>query len=113
MLLSTHIAEWPLLRGLPDGRFEPYYKGLDPGRRDRHGCAVADFNGDGLLDIYMSLGACQGKCTTEKELWIQRPDHTFVNEAKQWGISDPDARGRVPVVLNANGDKASRPVRRS
>ena len=87
---------WPLLRGLPDGRFEPYYKGLDPVVRDRHGCATADFNGDGLLDVYIAIGGCKGTCRNAKELWIQHPDHTFVDEAKKWGIDDPGGRGRVP-----------------
>lgn len=105
VLLSTHNSTWPLMRGLPDGKFVPYYNGLDPLHADRHGCAVADFNGDGLLDIYIAIGACRGTCRTQKELWIQQPNHTFINEATKWGINIQDDRGRAPVVLNANGDK--------
>jgi hypothetical protein len=108
LILSTHDLTsappaWPLMLGLGDGRFQLDDKfTLTP--HDRHGCAVADFNGDGLLDVYLSIGGCRGKCQSMKELWIQQKDHTFVNEAKQWGISDPDGRGRVPIVVNANGD---------
>jgi hypothetical protein len=109
VLLSTHDSTsappaWPLMLGVGDGKFVRDQKfQLDV--RDRHGCAVADFNQDGLLDVYMSIGGCIGTCQAPKELWIQQPDHTFVNEAAQWGISDPSARGRVPVALNVNGDK--------
>jgi hypothetical protein len=105
LLLNNHGSVWPLLKGAPDGRFVPYYKGLMSQRADFHGCAVADFNGDGLLDIYMAVGSCKGGCADTKQLWIQKPDHTFVEEARQFGIDDPGGRGRVPVVLNANGDK--------
>ena len=105
LLLSTHANPWPLLRGTSDGRFVPYYQGLDPLHADRHGCAVADYNGDGRLDVYFAIGACRGTCRTHKELWIQQPDHTFVNEAAKWGIDIVDDRGRAPVVVTANHDK--------
>jgi hypothetical protein len=105
LLLSTHANPWPLLLGTSDGRFVPYYQGLDPEHADRHGCAVADYNGDGRLDVYFAIGACQGTCRTHKELWIQQPDHTFLNEAAKWGIDIVDDRGRAPVVVTANHDK--------
>jgi hypothetical protein len=110
LILSTHDSTsappaWPLMLGVGDGRFRLDSRFTLP-VRDRHGCAVADFNGDGLLDIYLSIGGCQGQkaCQGQKELWIQQNDHTFVDEAAKWGISDPGARGRVPVVVDANGD---------
>jgi hypothetical protein len=37
-------------------------------------------------------------------LYIQRPDHTFVDEASQWNVSDPAGRGRYSAVLDANND---------
>ena len=108
LILSTHDSKtpppaWPLMLGVGNGKFRLDDKfTLRP--LDRHGCAVADFNHDGLLDIYLATGGCMGTCQSAKELWIQQKDHTFVDEAKQWGISDPSGRGRVPVVVNANGD---------
>ncbi len=101
VLLNSHYDQWKLFYGTADGRFT---LARTFSLRDRHGCAVADFNGDGLLDIYFALGACKGDCKNAKELWIQRPDHTFVEEAAQWGLTDPGGRGRVPIVVNANGD---------
>jgi len=37
-------------------------------------------------------------------LYIQQPDHTFVDEAYQWNVSDPWGRGRYGAVLDANHD---------
>ena len=104
LFLSTHgDAPWQLFRGKRNGTFVETNIGTFP-RRDRHGCATGDFNGDGRPDIYASIGACQGTCSANKELWIQQADGTFVNRADQFGVTDPGGRGREPIALNANGD---------
>ena len=102
VLLNSHTDQWKLLYGSASGKFTPAPMQFKP--RDRHGCVFADFNDDGLLDIYFSIGSCKGHCHNQKELWIQRPNRTFVDEATQWGIIDPDTRGRTPIPVNANGD---------
>ena len=103
LILSAHENPWPVYLGNGNGTFslDPLFT-LQP--RDRHGCAVADYNGDGLLDVYFAVGAVRGTGQAPKELWIQQPDHSFVDQAAAWGIADPGGRGRVPVAFDANGD---------
>jgi hypothetical protein len=105
LFVSNHDqAPWQLFKGLPDGKFVEVDKGTFP-LVDGHGCATADFNGDGRPDIYEALGACMGTCTAPKELWIQTKNGNFVDRAEQFGITDPGGRGRAPIALNANGDR--------
>jgi hypothetical protein len=105
LFLSAHdAAPWQLFQGTPEGTFVETNSGTFP-RRDRHGCATADFNADGRPDIYASIGACAGTCTSLKELWIQTSDGGFVDRTTEFGVSDPGGRGREPIALNANGDR--------
>jgi hypothetical protein len=102
VLLNSHTDRWNLFYGSATGRFT---LATSFSLRDRHSCVFADFNGDGRLDIYFAIGDCRGqRCLNKKELLIQRPDHTFVDEAKQWGVTDAQGRGRTAMVVNANGD---------
>jgi hypothetical protein len=71
---------------------------------DRHGCAMADVNGDGLQDIYCTVGASHGTAIKSNELWIQQTNGTFVNEAATMGAIDPYGRSRAAVFFDANGD---------
>ena len=88
VLLNAHTDQWQLLYGSASGKFT---LAMRIPLHDRHGCAVADFNGDGLLDIYFAIGDCKGRiCRNPKELWIQRPNQTFVDEAAQWGSPIPE-----------------------
>jgi hypothetical protein len=74
---------------------------------DRHGCDAADVNGDGLKDIFCTEGANNGTSAKRNELYIQRRDHTFAEQAGQYGVLDPFGRGRSAKFIEANGD--SRP----
>ncbi len=73
-------------------------------KTDRHGCDAADVNGDGRKDIFCSTGANQATTPKRNELWVQQPDHTFVNQAGQYGLFNPFSRGRINTFINANGD---------
>jgi hypothetical protein len=72
--------------------------------KDRHDCAAADFNSDGLEDMFCSVGADRGSAVKANALYIQQPDHTFVDEAYQENVTDPWGRGRYGAVLDANND---------
>ena len=71
---------------------------------DRHDCLAADFNRDGLQDIFCSLGSDRGTAVKADQLYIQQPGHTFTEQAYQWYVSDPLGRGRYSAVLDANND---------
>lgn len=71
---------------------------------DRHACSWGDVNGDGLLDLFCATGGDFGTDIHSNELWIQQPDHTFVNEAGEYNIIDPTSRGRRGVFVDVNHD---------
>jgi hypothetical protein len=71
---------------------------------DRHDCLPADFNQDGRMDIFSSVGADRGTALKCNGLFIQQPDGTFADVAYQWNIGDATGRGRYCAVLDANND---------
>jgi hypothetical protein len=86
------------------GRFAERYAGLLPAHRDRHQCAAADVDHDGLVDLYCALGAAHGTRIKANELWMQRPAGGFVNEAASYGVLDAYGRGRTATFLDVNDD---------
>ena len=73
-------------------------------RHDRHGCAVADVDQDGLPDVYCAKGAHRGTARKWNELWIQNPDGTFTDRASEYGVEDVWGRGRFPAFLDLDHD---------
>jgi hypothetical protein len=71
---------------------------------DRHDCHTADFNKDGLRDMFCSVGADRGTGLKSNALYIQQPGGTFADQAYQWNVPDPTSRGRFGTVLDANHD---------
>jgi hypothetical protein len=84
-----------------------HFTEADPGmfkETDRHYCSAADVNGDGQPDVFCATGANKGSELKQNELWIQQPDHTFVDEARKYGVADVFGRGRDDAFLDLNGD---------
>jgi VCBS repeat protein len=86
-----------------DGTFTQANVGL-AGSVDRHDCLAADFNRDGLPDVFCSVGADHGTALKSNELYLQQPDGMFADRAYQWYVSDLTGRGRYSAVLDANND---------
>ena len=104
IFLGRHNVEEPRFYvNEGNGRFKETNKGTFA-KKDRHGCDAADVNGDGLEDIFCSTGAKNGTAAKRNELYLQRPDHTFVDQAGKYGVFDPFGRGRLGTFINANGD---------
>jgi len=87
-----------------DSTFSPADVSYFQSITDRHDCHVADFNQDGLKDIFCSVGADRGSAVKSNALYIQQPGGTFVDEAYQQNVSDPWGRGRYGAALDANND---------
>ena len=74
------------------------------------GSCFADFNADGLLDIYHTNGWINGATNAEfsndtSRLFIANAEGQFINEAVAAGIDDPDlGRGIVCADFDNDGD---------
>ncbi len=67
------------------------------------GVSMADVNGDGWLDIYISnSGDIKGE-NTQNELYINQHNNTFKEEAQQYGLADSGI-GTQAVFFDYDGD---------
>ena len=106
IFLGRHGGQPSLYENDGNGHFQETNQGTFA-HTDRHGCDAADVNSDGLEDIFCTEGANHGTSAKRNELYIQRTDHTFAEQAGQYGVFDPFGRGRSAKFIDANGD--SRP----
>lgn len=86
------------------GRFDDA-PGVTIPDRDRHGCAAADVDADGRMDLYCAIGASKGSALKANELWMAQPDGTYRNEALEMLASDPIGRGRLAVFFDLDHDR--------
>jgi len=104
LFISHHWHPANLWINNKNGTFSPADVSFFSSILDRHDCQAADFNQDGQMDIFSSVGADRGTALKCNGLFIQKPDGTFVDEAYQWNIGDSTGRGRYCAVLDANND---------
>jgi hypothetical protein len=101
ILLNQHLTTLKLYYNNHDGTFSLIRTWP---KRDRHGCAAADVNGDGRLDFFCNTGSDRGTEAKRDELWLQQADGTFLDKAPQYGILQPFDRGRLSAFLDADRD---------
>ena len=110
LLISRHGRPAQLFRNAPYGDastgLQPIASFVDAvhGRNDRHGCAIADVDQDGLDDIFCAKGARQGTADKWNELWMQGPQGTFTDRAAAYGVEDVWGRGRFPAFIDLDHD---------
>jgi len=75
---------------------------------DRHACAWADVDGNGLLDLYNSAGRWASNkykdAGIDNELYLQTAPGVFTDVATEKGVGEPCTRGRFVVFADFNGD---------
>jgi len=103
IFLGRHGEQPRLYENAGNGHFQETNQGTFA-RVDRHGCDAAYVNDDKLKDIFCTEGANLGTSPKHNELYIQRTDHTFAEQAGQYGVLDPFGRGRSARFIDANGD---------
>jgi hypothetical protein len=113
VLINRHYEAFPGLYRNDAGDFTDVTDQAIPGTErmleDPHGCAAADVDVDGFVDVYCTVGGRRGGAAggepNPKMLWLQEPGGTFAASAAEYGLEERWARGREPAFLDANGDR--------
>jgi len=105
IFIARHWHPADLWLNNQDGTFTQSDASYFSSIKDRHDCQAADFNQDGMQDMFCSVGADRGSAAKANALYIQQqPGGSFADQAYQWNVTDPWGRGRYGTVLDANND---------
>ncbi|MHA7129077.1 VCBS repeat-containing protein [Algoriphagus namhaensis] len=91
IFFTGNMSENKLFRNLGDWKFEDISKSAGISGKDSWttGVSMADVNGDGWLDIYVSYSGKGDEASRKNELWINQKNLTFQDEAARYGLDDP------------------------
>lgn len=106
LYVTNHLNEARLYRNLGGGQFEDVTKTYFTHEdiiADKHGCAWADYDNDGRLDLVQTTGAVRG-VGAEPKILFHNQGNRFVNVAAAAGVLNPDGRTRMPLWLDLDGD---------
>src|SRR5215472_14588351 len=71
---------------------------------DCHSAVWADYNNDGLLDLFIGKGTEKSDSIDYDELWINNGDGTFTNMAHSAGVESLGHRNRGSGAIDYNND---------
>lgn len=105
LYVGNHAAGAVLLRNEGDGTFRDVLadSGIEP-QGDQHGAGLADFDNDGLLDLYVSMGAGRGLATKSNRFYRNVSGFAFHDVVARTGTGDPHGRSRAVAWLDADRD---------
>lgn len=95
------------------GKVQPKSATFSLAMRDRHAMAWADFNGDGVMDVFINRGALGGALrafprevvdAVRDELLVSRAPGRFVDAAAELGIDKQGCSGRHAMWVDFDGD---------
>jgi enediyne biosynthesis protein E4 len=78
--------------------------GLDPHNGDAHGAVWADFDSDGLLDLFVSKGTIKNNVIDYDDLWHNNGDGTFTNINGSAGVEGLGHRNRGSAAVDYDND---------
>lgn len=92
-----------LWRQNADGTFTLVTRLVATAFNDQHGCTTADYDHNGLQDVYCTLGAVHGSRTKANPLWLQSTPDVFTLDETS-GATDGLGRSYSASTLDANQD---------
>ncbi len=109
LYVGNHGQAPTLLKGRPGGTFADLGAsdvGILPIKGDRHGAAWADYDNDGDLDLFITLGGGKGQTVGSKsdQLFRNNNDGTFTDVTASAGVTNTFGRGRSPSWVDVDRD---------
>jgi hypothetical protein len=104
MLSSRHNFDMNVYINLGDGTFFNNFENSNlyqEGTWDHHGFALADYNNDGNIDIFIAEGGYSGQLSNDSQLWYGDGKGSFENVSEGSGII---GIGRSGIALDFNND---------
>jgi hypothetical protein len=105
LYVGNHGAGAVLFRNGGDGHFTDVRpsSGIEPGG-DQHGSGLADYDGDGRLDLIVTLGAGRGLAVKQNRLYHNEGEWRFQDRGGVAGVADPTGRSRSVALFDADRD---------
>ncbi|KHD05575.1 hypothetical protein PN36_04335 [Candidatus Thiomargarita nelsonii] len=112
LIVPAHMGTPEIYRNQGNGTFvsqeatNTFFPEFPEEHHDRHGFSFTDFDNDGNLDLYITLGSKKGQpgFTKKDLLYRGNGDGTFNNIATEMGVENAIGRGRSGCWFDYNND---------